>query len=79
MSEYYYFNQIFDLSNKKIKFIIGGLILIRMCQAILISSLRKQTYTSSKTILILQFLLAISMTVFRPYKKTIYNVFSMLS
>ena len=66
------------MTNRRTKYIVGALILTRIAQALVISILRNQTFVASCAILGLQSILAIYMTISRPYTKTIYNLVNIL-
>jgi hypothetical protein len=52
MSNYYYFDKLFDLQNKRVKYLIVGLLILRISQSISIGLLKKNTLYSSIIILI---------------------------
>lgn len=75
---YYYLDKTFDLSNRKVKYIVGAIIMTRLAQALSISLFRNNTFAAACIILGAQTLLAMLMTISRPYKKTFYNILNIL-
>lgn len=75
---YYYFDNMFDLNNKRIKYFIGALIIIRIIQAASIALLRKQTLIAVIVIVSLQAILSLTVTILKPYTKKTYNILTVL-
>ncbi len=75
---YFHFDKTFDLSNRKVKYIVATIILTRIAQALVISVLRNSTFTAACIILGLQVMLAMSVLIFRPYIKTFYNMLTII-
>lgn len=75
---YYYFDNMFDLNNKRIKYFIGALIIIRIIQAASIALLRKQTLIAVIIIVSLQAILSLTVTILKPYTKKTYNILTVL-
>jgi len=78
LKKYYYFDNMFDLNNKRIKYFIGGLIVLRIIQAACIAIFRKQILISSIMLVSLQALFTITVSIIRPYTKKTYNILTIL-
>lgn len=79
LRRYYHFEKTFDLTKKKSKYIVVTLIVGRLIQALVISVLRQHTLIAACVILSIQAILAVTMTIARPYTKTPYNLISIIS
>lgn len=79
LKKYYYFDNMFDLNNKRIKYFIGALIIIRIIQAASIALLKKQTLIAAIIILSLQAILSLTVTILKPYTKKTYNILTVLA
>jgi hypothetical protein len=78
MKKYYHFDKTFDLTNRKVKYIVGMIILTRISQSLAISLFRNNTLVASCIILAAQVLFTIAFIVFRPYTKFLYNILNIL-
>ena len=78
IKKYYYFDNIFDLNNKKIKYFIVSLILMRIIQAACIAIFRKQTIIGAIVNICLQAVFCIAISIIRPYLKKTFNIMTIL-
>lgn len=79
LKKYFYFDKMFDLNNKKIKYFILSLIIMRILQSVSIALLRKQTLIAAIFNLSLQAVFTIAITLLRPYTIKTYNLLTIIS
>lgn len=78
MKRYYNFDKTFDLTNRKVKYIVGMIIFTRISQSLAISVFRNNTIVAACIILAAQVLLTIGFLIFRPYTKSLYNLLNII-
>lgn len=78
MKRYYHFDKTFDLTNRKVKYVVAMIIFIRISQALVISLFRNNTFVAACIILAAQVFLTTGFIIFRPYTKSLYNLLNII-